>query len=302
MSGTTSIGMILPYAGDIRQGFLPRGFLFCDGSAISRSQYSDLFDVIGVSFGVGDGVSTFKLPDFRGRFIRGVDNASGHDPDASRRVSMASGGNPGDNVGSIQTDEILSHTHFGNVSGVPQANATTMCAQAGGLDIGDIFALRMSYSGGAETRPKNAAAHFIIKYTEISPVSLNITKTDFSSQSFVPNTRIPLSWDSYDSIYDPYKMKMADKTALFLPTQGEYDISSSCLFDGSLSGIKNVTISVLINGRILQENTISGVSSLVCCSSSLNSGDFVEIRITQDGKLLAPLIFASISIKLARVY
>ncbi len=54
-------------------------FLPCDGSAISRTTYADLFDVIGTVFGVGDGSTTFNVPDLRGEFIRGWDNGAGVD-------------------------------------------------------------------------------------------------------------------------------------------------------------------------------------------------------------------------------
>jgi microcystin-dependent protein len=67
------IGAILPYAGPVA----PYGFLFCDGSEVERSKYSDLFDVIGTIYnGIGAlaGVSTFRLPDLRGRFALGRDN------------------------------------------------------------------------------------------------------------------------------------------------------------------------------------------------------------------------------------
>jgi microcystin-dependent protein len=50
----------------------PAGFLLCDGSAVSRTTYSALFSVIGVSWGGGDGVNTFNLPDCRGRVLVGL--------------------------------------------------------------------------------------------------------------------------------------------------------------------------------------------------------------------------------------
>lgn len=49
----------------------PSGFLICDGSAVNRSLYTNLFAIIGTTFGVGDGSTTFKLPDLRASFIRG---------------------------------------------------------------------------------------------------------------------------------------------------------------------------------------------------------------------------------------
>lgn len=53
------IGTIIPFAGNS----VPQGYLLCDGSAISRTDYASLFAVIGTIYGAGDGNSTFKLPD-----------------------------------------------------------------------------------------------------------------------------------------------------------------------------------------------------------------------------------------------
>ena len=60
-------GSIIVYAGSSA----PTGWLFCDGSAISRSTYATLFGIISTSYGVGDGSSTFNLPDIRGRLSQG---------------------------------------------------------------------------------------------------------------------------------------------------------------------------------------------------------------------------------------
>lgn len=62
------VGFCLPYYGTEA----PPGTLACDGSEISREAYKELFAVLGTKAGAGDGVSTFNLPDFRGRFIRGT--------------------------------------------------------------------------------------------------------------------------------------------------------------------------------------------------------------------------------------
>lgn len=57
-------GIVLMHAGSSA----PSGWLLCDGSAVSRSDYANLFAVIGVSYGAGNGTTTFNLPDLRGRF------------------------------------------------------------------------------------------------------------------------------------------------------------------------------------------------------------------------------------------
>ena len=57
----------------------PSGWLDCDGSAVSRTTYSNLFSAIGTTFGTGDGSTTFNVPDLRGEFIRGWDDGRGVD-------------------------------------------------------------------------------------------------------------------------------------------------------------------------------------------------------------------------------
>jgi len=91
-------GVILPFGG----ATAPTGWLVCDGSQVSRTQYADLFAAIGTAHGSGDGSSTFHLPDFRGRFLRGADGGAGRDPDKASRTAANSGGAVGDAVGSVQ--------------------------------------------------------------------------------------------------------------------------------------------------------------------------------------------------------
>ena len=62
------IGCIYMYGGSVA----PSGFLLCDGSAISRTTYSELFYVIGTTYGVGDGSTTFNIPLMEGRVVIGV--------------------------------------------------------------------------------------------------------------------------------------------------------------------------------------------------------------------------------------
>ena len=58
LQGLMPSGVILPFGGSSA----PTGFLICDGSAVSRTDYADLFDVIGTTYGSGDGSTTFNLP------------------------------------------------------------------------------------------------------------------------------------------------------------------------------------------------------------------------------------------------
>lgn len=67
------VGTILAFGGNTA----PDGFLFCDGSPVSRSTYHNLFSAIGNVWGSGDGSSTFNLPDLRGRAPIGAGTGNG---------------------------------------------------------------------------------------------------------------------------------------------------------------------------------------------------------------------------------
>lgn len=93
-------GVVLPFAGTTA----PAGFLLCNGAAVSRSTYGNLFQAIGTVHGAGDGSTTFHLPDYRGRFLRGADAGAARDPDRATRTAANSGGATGDSVGSVQSN------------------------------------------------------------------------------------------------------------------------------------------------------------------------------------------------------
>jgi microcystin-dependent protein len=68
--GSITIGTMMLYAGSTP----PDGWLICDGSAISRTAYSQLFNKIGTTYGTGDGSTTFNIPNFKGRVPVGLDS------------------------------------------------------------------------------------------------------------------------------------------------------------------------------------------------------------------------------------
>ena len=61
-------GSLVPFAGAV----IPEGYLLCNGAAVSRTTFANLFKVIGTLWGAGDGSTTFNLPDFNNRFIEGT--------------------------------------------------------------------------------------------------------------------------------------------------------------------------------------------------------------------------------------
>lgn len=106
------IGTVADYAGTAE----PTGWLFCYGQAISRTTYADLYAVLGTTYGVGDGSTTFNLPDLRGRVVAGQDDMGGT---SANRLTGTSGSVNGDTLGgsggaethTLSSAEMPVHTH-----------------------------------------------------------------------------------------------------------------------------------------------------------------------------------------------
>jgi microcystin-dependent protein len=188
--GDYPIGTVCPYASILNQDQLATaGWLYCDGAAVSRTTYANLFAVIGTAFGNGDGVSTFDLPDLRGIVARGADNGAGVDPDAASRVVSAPGGNTGAVVGSLQACATRKPTagytaastgdHTHNVNHVPNDYSSYAMAgseqsiwNSGSADTSSAGAHSHDITGGdQETVPVNAYVYYLVKFADVSDVS-----------------------------------------------------------------------------------------------------------------------------------
>lgn len=139
-SSKTPAGTIITFA----SATIPDAYLKANGALVSRTVYSALFTAIGTTFGAGDGSTTFALPDLRGYFPRGWDDGRGID--ASRIF------------GSLQNDELKAHSHTisnFDLTGTSSGGASTW--RLGG-------STSTNATGGTETRPKNIALLYCIKY------------------------------------------------------------------------------------------------------------------------------------------
>jgi microcystin-dependent protein len=157
IAANTPSGLINAYGG----ATAPTGWLMCDGSSQLRSAYPNLFTAIGTAFGSAD-ASHFNLPNGQGTFLRGVQGANAvvNDPDSASRTAQATGGATGNNVGSIQSGQIQSHSH--------SLPAATVSSGGGGTtpissSAGPNYNAGINASGGNETRPVNLYVNFIIK-------------------------------------------------------------------------------------------------------------------------------------------
>ena len=143
-------GMIAPFA----MSTAPTGWIECDGSAVSRTTYADLFTALGTTHGSGDGSSTFNVPDLRGEFIRGWDNGKGTDS--------------GRTFGSSQTDAFQAHKHTyttpSNYDDLVGGSGTSARISSTGQTIGYAAdGANGTPRTASETRPRNIAMMYCVK-------------------------------------------------------------------------------------------------------------------------------------------
>jgi len=159
------VGSVLMYGGALA----PIGWLFCDGSAINRTTYVDLFTAITTTFGVGDGSTTFNLPDCRGIFVRG----SGTHGTLTDANSTAFSGI----LGVESNDRFQSHNHLVRSNADPNQTQVTGGYLKGYQFQGGAHSAAGNANWppmtdgsngtprtGAETNPANISLHYIIKF------------------------------------------------------------------------------------------------------------------------------------------
>lgn len=150
-TGSNPTGTILCFAG----ATAPAGYIMCDGGAYDRGVYASLYAVIGTTYGVGDGSSTFNSPDLRGRIAVGKDDMGGT---PANRVDSAGSGVDGKTLGAnggsqnvaITTAQLPAHSHgiLGGLTGstLPINNAATSAFC--GLSSSSLTYFNTAPSGG----------------------------------------------------------------------------------------------------------------------------------------------------------
>jgi len=151
----------------------PDGWLECDGSNVNRATFPNLFNAIGITFGSGDGSTTFGLPDLRGEFVRGWDNGRGADDgrsfgsDQLDQMQRITGFFDGKRVGRGDLgffQEGALDSQISSISG--QAAAAELTGNEGyriNFDSANSPDARTSSTTDGETRPRNIALMYIIK-------------------------------------------------------------------------------------------------------------------------------------------
>lgn len=144
----------------------PTGWLEANGQAIDRSNFKNLFDAIGTTFGAGNGVTTFNIPDLRGEFVRGWDNGRGVDENRGFGTSQ-------DSENKSHTHEIddPGHTHSFKINAESNGNNSNYWFGGAEYPVPTNFnvgsattGISVKSTGGSEARPRNVAMLVCIKY------------------------------------------------------------------------------------------------------------------------------------------
>jgi len=176
--GGESSGVAAMPAGSIQpwpSNTIPEGWLLCDGSAVSRTTYSDLFAVIGTSYGIGDNSTTFNLPNLKGRTIVALDSSQTEfdtlgETGGVKSTTLAEANIPqhahsiNHNHGAFDTASGGAHKHWISAAARDDANFSTMgssntqdyglAADAGSWSIDDTnkdFGRYSSTTGSSHT-------------------------------------------------------------------------------------------------------------------------------------------------------
>lgn len=131
-------GVMAPYAG----ATAPTGWLLCFGQAVSRATYADLFTALGTLYGVGDGSTTFALPDMRGRVPGGKDDMGGT---AAGRLAITLTGTK-------------ASTASGSITGLASTAALAIGMKAFGTGIGTNAVITAITSSTAVTLSVNSTS------------------------------------------------------------------------------------------------------------------------------------------------
>ena len=139
-------GIIIPWSSES----IPSGFLECNGAAVSRSTYANLFAVVGTTYGIGDGSTTFNVPDLTDRCC------IGNSP--TKSLATTGGANSVTSTGNItgsadpttlSSNQISSHSHPGSAIALPNQSPTQV--NAGNYNAGGVTNSGPAGGGGSHT-------------------------------------------------------------------------------------------------------------------------------------------------------
>jgi len=248
-----AVGSIIPFGGSV----IPTSFLLCDGSAISRTGYAELFAAIGTAFGTGDGSTTFNLPDLRESVPKGAGETG-----QTVGAHVKSGGLA---VGEFLDDRIQDHTHelsetpnFSYLTG--EGNYKVVPVSSGSTPTGTVS---NTYRYGATTEVKSVGVNYIIK---AKPVAVPADFID-AAEDYIDG-KLADKQSTYAA--DSTKWDAAPTTGSTKPVISDGIKTQFDLVHNELSDVNNILGSKNILPNSATTQVINGITYTVAADGSVN--------------------------------
>lgn len=227
------IGAILPFGGST----VPNGFLLCNGAAVSRTTYAELFEVIGTSFGAGDGSTTFNVPDLRGKVPVGYNS--------SESEFNALGKTGGEKTHQLTITEMPTHSHTPKNA---SSQNMTLIGDSNGNNPIPVYSSSTSYAKTGFTYLANTGGDGA--HNNLQPYN--------TVNYIIKATTIALPSNFETAVDDKIATNMIDSV-----TDGSQKaITSNAVFDQ----LKNFCMTVQASGSLtIEPNSQQGISLTYTC-------------------------------------
>ena len=213
---TLPIGSISAYGGEN----IPTNWLKCNGQAISRTTYADLFSVIGTTYGSGDGSTTFNLPNISERVIVG-NNGDGE---------FSLGNTGGEKEHALTINEMPSHTHLYRASiGAGNAEGTLNFGDQNGAVISGSYGNAIQNTGGSQAH-NNMQPYIALNYIIKAKQSVGIVGTVTSDINDTSDNAVPNAKTVKDYVEEVYSTDEVKTNKIWIDGKPIYRkvINSKC--------------------------------------------------------------------------
>lgn len=264
---TFPIGAISPYAGSVA----PTNWLICDGSAISRVTYADLFNAIGTTYGAGDGSTTFNLPDLQGKIPVGKDTTQNE---------FDTLGETGGEKAHLLTDNEIpplttyapSQTTGGNMAYLNDWSGYT------GTGLGNIPITKTKTTNASEHNNLQPyiTLNYIIKAFQSAGTVANVTTTTTSSDTDTYSCNYINSMDKYSTSELKTNKVWIDGKPIYRKC-----ITLTNVYTGYVEhyhGISNVDNLISMVGTLEYDDKIQYIPNVVCDNTTGYGAGFVDFK------------------------